>query len=48
MVKVSEKMKEQCNEQFRNELGEFDSNEVEIEWFNCINTAEEWKIEHLP
>ena len=48
VVKVSEKMKEQCNEQFRNELGEFDSNEVEIEWFNCNNTAEEWKIEHLP
>ena len=48
VVQVSEKMKEQCNEQFRNELGEFDSNEVEIEWFNCNNAAEEWKIEHLP
>ena len=48
VVKVSEKMKEQCNEQFRNELGGFDSNEIEIEWFNCNNIAEEWKIEHLP
>ena len=48
MVKVSEKMKEQCNEQFRNELGGFDSNEIEIEWFNCNNEAQEWKIEHLP
>ena len=48
VVKVSEKMKEQCNEQFRNELGGFDSNEIEIEWFNCNNEAEEWKIEHLP
>ena len=48
VVKVSEKMKEQCNEQFRNELGGFDSNEIEIEWFNCNNEAQEWKIEHLP
>ena len=48
VVQVSEKMKEKCNEQFRNELGEFDSNGIEIEWFNCDNKAEEWKIEHLP
>ena len=48
VVQVSEKMKEKCNEQFRNESDEFDSNEIEIEWFNCDNKAEEWKIEHLP
>ena len=48
VVQVSEKMKEQCNEQFRNESGEFDSNEIEIEWFNCNNKAEEWKIDHMP
>jgi len=48
VVQVSEKMKEQCNEQFKNELGEFDSNEIEIEWFNCNNNAEEWKIDHMP
>ena len=48
VVQVSEKMKEKCNEQFKNESGEFDSNEIEIEWFNCNNKAEEWKIDHLP
>ena len=48
VVQVSDKMKEQCNEQFRNESGEFDSNEIEIEWFNCNNKAEDWKIEHMP
>ena len=48
VVLVTEKMKKQCNEQFRNELGEFDSNEKEIEWFNCNNEAKEWKIEHMP
>ena len=48
VVLVTEKMKKQCNEQFRNELGEFDSNEKEIEWFNCNNKAKEWKIEHMP
>ena len=48
VVLVTEKMKKQCNEQFRNELGEFDSNEKEIEWFNCNNEAKEWKIQHMP
>lgn len=48
VVQVFQKMTEQCNEQFRNELGEFDSNEIEIEWFNCNNKAKEWKIEHMP
>ena len=48
VIQVSEKMKEKCNEQFKNESGEFDSNEIEIEWFNCNNKAEEWKIDHLP
>ena len=48
VLQVSEKMKEQCNQQFQNELGEFDSNELEIEWFNCNNKTEQWKIEHMP
>ncbi len=48
VIQVSENMKSQCNKEFRNELGEFDSDKIEIEWFNCINEAEEWKIEHLP
>jgi len=45
---VSEKMKEQCNEEFENESGGFDSNQIEIEWFNCNNKAEEWKMNHMP
>ena len=48
VVQVSEKMKERCDGEFRNALGEFDSNEIEIEWFNCNNNAEEWKMDHLP
>ena len=48
VIQVSEKMKKQCEQQFKNELGEFDSNKIEIEWFNCDNKAEEWKIEHMP
>ena len=48
VVQVAGKMKEQCNKQFRNGSGGFDSNEIEIEWFNCNNKAEEWKIEHMP
>ena len=48
VLQVSEKMKEQCNQQFQNESGEFDSNELEIEWFNCNNKTEQWKMEHMP
>ena len=48
VVQVAGKMKEQCNKQFRNGSGGFDSNEIEIEWFNCNNKAEEWEIEHMP
>ena len=48
VIQVSENMKKQCEKEFRNELGEFDSDKIEIDWFNCINEAEEWEIEHLP
>ncbi len=48
VIQISENMKNKCDKEFRNELGEFDSDEIEIDWFNCINEAEEWKIEHLP
>ena len=48
VIQVSENMKNQCDEKFRNELGGFDSDEIEIEWFNCFNEAEKWKNEHLP
>ena len=48
VVQVAEKMKDQCDDQFRNGSGEFDSNQIEIEWFNCNNKAKEWKIEHMP
>ncbi|MCG3779540.1 MAG: hypothetical protein MT332_04860 [Candidatus Nitrosopumilus limneticus] len=48
VVKVSEKMKERCNEQFKNVSGEFNSNEMEIEWYNCNNEADKWKIDHMP
>ena len=48
VIQVSENMKSQCNKEFRNELGEFDSDKIEIDWFNCINEAEEWKTEHMP
>ena len=48
VVKVLEKMKERCNEQFKNVSGEFNSNEMEIEWYNCNNEADKWKIDHMP
>ncbi len=48
VIEISENMKSQCAKEFRNELGEFDSDKIEVDWFNCINEAEEWKIEHLP
>jgi len=48
VIQVAENMKSQCDKEFRNEVGEFDSDEIEVDWFNCINEAEKWKTEHLP
>ena len=48
VIQVSENMKNQCDSEFKNETVEFDSDEIEVEWFNCTNEAQKWKIEHLP
>ena len=48
VIKISENMKNKCNNEFKNELDEFDSNEIEINWFNCVNEAQKWKTEHMP
>ena len=48
VIQISENMKNECEKKHRNELGKFDSEQKEIEWFNCINEAQQWKIEHLP
>ena len=48
VIQISENMKNKCDLEFKNEKNEFDSNEIEIEWFNCFNEAEEWEKEHLP
>lgn len=48
VIQVSENMKSECDSNFRNESGGFDSEKIEIDWFNCTNEAENWKIEHLP
>jgi len=48
VIQISENMKSQCDKEFKNELEEFDSDKLEIDWFNCINEAEEWKTEHMP
>lgn len=48
VTQISENMKNECDLQFKNESGEFDSDQIEIEWFNCFNEAEKWKSEHLP
>ena len=48
VIQVANNMKEQCDRDFKNDSGEFNSDEIEIDWFNCINEAEKWKIDHLP
>ena len=48
VIQVSNNMKDECDDTYKNQDGEFDSNEIEIEWFNCINEAESWKLDHLP
>ncbi|NND86221.1 MAG: hypothetical protein HKM23_02600 [Nitrosopumilus sp.] len=48
VIQISENMIKECDNQFKNDLGEFDSDKIEVEWFNCVNEAKKWKIEHLP
>ena len=48
VIQVVEDMKKNCDKKFKNEAGEFDSDDLEVEWFNCTNEAQKWKIEHLP
>ena len=48
VIQIFENMKNQCDLEFKNEMNEFDSQGIEVEWFNCINDAEKWKNEHLP
>ncbi len=48
VIQIYDNMKNKCEQEYRNEAGEFESQEIEIEWFNCINDAETWKKEHLP
>ena len=42
-VAIPQLTEERCNEQFKNVSGEFNSNEMEIEWYNCNNEADKWK-----
>ncbi len=48
VIRISENMKNECDIEFKNEMNEFDSDETEVEWFNCFNVAEKWKNDHLP
>ena len=48
VIQVAENMASECDEEYKNESEEFDSDENEVEWFNCINEAKKWKIDHLP
>ncbi len=48
VIEISENMLNECDKEFKNESGEFDSDQIEVEWFNCVNEAKKWKIEHLP
>ncbi|MBS1268737.1 MAG: hypothetical protein MAG458_01471 [Nitrosopumilus sp.] len=48
VIQVAENMKRQCDNKFKNESGNFDTDEIEIDWFNCVNDAQKWKIDHLP
>ena len=48
VIQIHKNMEEDCNNEFRNDDGEFDSDNQEVEWFNCINEAKNWKEEHLP
>ena len=45
---ISENMREKCDKEFRNESDGFDSDEINVQWSNCINNVQKWKDEHMP
>ena len=48
VIQVYENMEMKCDNEFKNDLDEFDSDQKEVDWFNCINEAKKWKAEHMP
>ncbi|MGV7225765.1 MAG: hypothetical protein ACQ9CV_02435 [Nitrosopumilus sp.] len=48
VIQISENKKNKCDLEYKNEINEFASDEIEVQWFNCINEAEKWKKDHLP
>jgi len=48
VIQLAENMKNECDKEFKNESGVFDSEEIQNEWINCIDDAEKWKADHLP
>lgn len=48
VIQIHRSMADSCNNEFKNEKGEFEADRQEIEWFNCINEANSWKDEHMP
>jgi hypothetical protein len=48
VIKISNNMKNECDDKFKNKLNEFYSNELEVDWFNCVNEAEKWETDHMP
>lgn len=48
VIEITNNMKEECDAEYQNESGQFDSEQIEMEWANCYSDAETWKAEHLP
>ena len=48
VLQISNNKMDKCDKEFKKDTGEFDSNEVQIEWFNCVNDAKTWEKDHLP
>ena len=48
VIQISENMINECDKKFKNASGEFDSDQIEVDWFNCVNEAKQWQTEHMP
>ncbi len=48
VLQISNNMKQECDLEFKNNAGEFDTEQIEIQWFNCVNDAEKWEKDHMP
>ncbi|RNJ76390.1 MAG: hypothetical protein EB830_04305 [Nitrosopumilus sp. H13] len=48
VVQAAQAMTDRCDVDFKDRSGGFESEQHSIDWQGCVDSAQEWKTEHLP